>query len=595
MRTKQSDGTLTVKAVAGTYDVILAFDLAEEARDGCLGFSIERTDLDGGNQRRWLPNMLRFKCDSGTGLATTAGAPLQAFRWGDYTVKPGQRYRYRVVARSGSAADVVAAAAADAGGNADAIPGGVTVEVQTEDPANPDSSVFFNRGAAASEAYVAKFGQADPGDNQAALDWLSRGAKEAILNFLAEATGPDDGLHAVIYEFQKEELLNALGAAKARGVDVKVVYHARQKGAPAHAAVHQQKAATAPAQDSSAADDDDEDGGSSDHTRAKNEAAIKATGLDKALGADLHPRAANPQGGIMHDKYVVRLNKGVPQAVLTGSTNWTDGALYGQLNVVHIVTDAKVAATYEQSFQLLAGDPDAKDTKARNGVLTPVPKSADDIPVGVTPVFSPQSDLAMIELYADICKRAKLLFVSAPFLLHQDIIKVLEGPSNGALRYVMGDKEGSFGKKGAIGIMNGDPGRVGIAATVLKSKLNDFQGDLLEDKESYHHAGVHIHSKIILADPFSDDPILVGGSANFSNGSTTINDSNSLIVRGRPQISDIYATEFMRMFQHYWFRYRQDKNAQAGTSLSLDDTDGWLKPFFVDGSTDCRDRVAFVA
>ena len=79
MRVKQNDESLTVKAVAGTYDVLLAFDLAEEARAGCLGFSIERTDLSDGNKRRWLPNMLRFKSDTGTGPATTANAPLQAF------------------------------------------------------------------------------------------------------------------------------------------------------------------------------------------------------------------------------------------------------------------------------------------------------------------------------------------------------------------------------------------------------------------------------------------------------------------------------------------------------------------------------------
>jgi phosphatidylserine/phosphatidylglycerophosphate/cardiolipin synthase-like enzyme len=600
MRAKANDQSLTVKAVVGTYDAILAFDLAEGARDGCLGFSIERTDLDGGNKRRWLPNMLTFKSDAGTGSPTTARAPLQSFRWGDYTLKPGQRYRYRVVPRYGSAADILAAAA-DAGGNADAIPGGVTIEVQAEDPQQPESAVFFNRGAAASQAYVDKFGQADPGGNQAALDWLSRGAKEAILGFLA-AAGPGDALHAVIYEFQKEELLQGLVDAKARGVEVKAVYHARQKGAPQHAADHQERKSVAAAAGGTdktapagAADDDDEDGGSSDHTRDKNVAAIKAVGLDTALGADLHPRAANPQGAIMHDKYVVRLRSGVPEAVLTGSTNWTDGALYGQLNVVHIVTDPKVAATYEQSFELLAGDPDAKTSKAHNAVLTPVPKSVDDIPPGVTPVFSPQSNVDMIELYAKICQRAKLLFVSAPFLLHQDIRDVLTSPSDGALRYVMGDKEGSFGKKGAIDIMNGDPGRVGIAATVLKNPLNDFQGKLLEGKESYHHAGVHIHSKIILADPFGDDPILVGGSANFSNGSTTVNDSNSLIVRGQTAISDIYATEFMRMFQHYWFRYREDKHQEAGTALGLDETDGWLKPFFQDGSTACRDRVAFVS
>ena len=50
---------------------------------------------------------------------------------------------------------------------------------------------------------------------------------------------------------------------------------------------------------------------------------------------------------------------------------------------------------------------------------------------------------------------------------------------------------------------------------MLKSALHDFQGRLLEDEESFHHAGVHIHSKIIAVDPFGSDPILVTGSANY--------------------------------------------------------------------------------
>lgn len=585
MQVKASDGMLTVKAIAGTYNVLLAWDMPQAAMADCLGFSIERTD--GAGHKRWLPNMLRFPSDPSTSYATTATAPLQTFRWGDYTLTPGQSYTYRVIPRHGPPADIIAAAAP--------ITGGVAVTVTTADVKNPDTMVFFNRGAAASKAYVDKFGDADPGNNPAALTWLSRGLKEAILDFLASATGPDFGLHAVIYEFQKPELLDALVAARQRGVDVQVVYHARQKGPVEHGDDHQERVAHRAPTDTSALDDDDGDGqpASKDKTRDRNEAAISATKLDTALTpATLVARSAAPQNAIMHDKYVVRLHDGVPDAVLTGSTNWTDGALYGQLNVAHIVHDAAVAATYEGGFKMLQGNPAAPATKAENIRLTPVPKSVDAIPRGITPVFSPQSSLDMIDLYAAICARAKLLFVSAPFLLHEKIRKVIGGPSNGGLRYVLADKEGSFGKKGDLALMNGDPGRVGVAATMLGTALNDFQGKLLEGTESFHHAGVHVHTKIILADPFTDDAILVGGSANFSTGSSTLNDSNSLIVRGCPDVTDIYATEFMRMFEHYWFRFHE-KAAPRSSPLGLDPTTGWQKPFFDAADTHSRDRVMF--
>src|SRR5664279_4710091 len=64
---------------------------------------------------------------------SSARAPLQKFRWGDYTLDPGKRYRYRVIARYGSAAKII-----QDGKDAehrhvfDSIAGGVSVEIKTE-------------------------------------------------------------------------------------------------------------------------------------------------------------------------------------------------------------------------------------------------------------------------------------------------------------------------------------------------------------------------------------------------------------------------------------------------------------------------------
>jgi phosphatidylserine/phosphatidylglycerophosphate/cardiolipin synthase-like enzyme len=42
----------------------------------------------------------------------------------------------------------------------------------------------------------------------------------------------------------------------------------------------------------------------------------------------------------------------------------------------------------------------------------------------------------------------------------------------------------------------------------------------------------YIHSKFLLQDPLGADPIIVTGSANFSEASTIGNDENMLIIRG---------------------------------------------------------------
>lgn len=570
MRVKASKDGLTLRVIAGTNNALLALDLNDARRKDCLGFSIERTDLDTGD-RRWLPNMLRFPSDPNGENVTTARAPLQKFRWGDYTIEPGKRYRYRAIARFGAAEDVRReGVGAEKPGAFDEIAGGALVEIRAENSRNDHTAVFFNRGAAASEAYVRRFGDNNPSKIPDALVWLSRGLEEAILAFLAKAVDESFALHAAVYEFQKPNLLNGLMQAKNRGVDVQVVYHARDKG-------------------------------DKDTTREKNEAAIKAAKMDFAK-----PRKSNPQTAIMHNKFVVLLRKDAagaakPVAVWTGSTNWTEGGIYGQLNVGHAVYEEPVAAAYEAYFQLLRRDLDAASSKKELGTLTPVPAKLGDIPHGVTPIFSPQSSLQMIELYAQACSGAKMLLVSAPFALHPKIRDAIETPAADTLRFLMADKEGSFGKTGEIELMQRNPANKAAVATVLDKALNDFQGRLLEHTESFHHAGVHIHSKIIAADPFGADPILITGSANFSNNSTTVNDSNSLIFRGDTAIIDIYATEFFRMFEHYWFRYRraqqEEEAKKAGKELSamfsLKEDASWSDPFYVAGSQEMLDRQLF--
>ena len=129
-------------------------------------------------------------------------------------------------------------------------------------------------------------------------------------------------------------------------------------------------------------------------------------------------------------------------------------------------------------------------------------------------------------------------------------------------------------------------------ATTLSSPLHDFQNQLLAEREGFHHAGIHIHSKIILADPFGSEPVLVTGSANFSNNSTEVNDSNSLVVRGHTAVADIYATDFMRMFEHYHFRASVAKTPIT-KPLGLRSDDTWADKYYVKDSKEAHDRRLF--
>ncbi|HEX4498413.1 MAG TPA: phospholipase D-like domain-containing protein [Thermoanaerobaculia bacterium] len=583
MRVTATQNGLTLRVIAGTTNVILGIDLAESQRQGCLGFSIQRVDLGpaaapfAADQQKghWLPNLLRFPSDQDGSPITTERAPLQKFRWGDYTTESAHRYRYRVVPRYGAPGKLTPDLSGD---------DGVTLEVTTEDNQAPATSVFFNRAAAASEAFADHFPQITTedlllGDSplaQQARKWLSRGLEEALLAYLAKATDATFALHAVVYEFQKPNLLAGLHQALGRGAEVKVVYHHRQTkkgGAP----------------------------DPTDQTAGKNADAAHAAGLD-AVSVQ---RSADPQGAIMHNKFVVLLEKKgdtfVPQAVWTGSTNWTDGGIYGQLNVGHALYDPEIAATYEACFQLLHADPTAASQKKALAELTPVPS-----PLPATPrtwaLFSPQSNLDMIHLYAKICSDATCLMVCAPFELHAEIRKALLARPQGTLHYLLLDQKKSLGSTEEVDVQQGDPRNTISVATTLPSPLHDFQGKLLAGKESFLHAGIHIHSKIILADPFGPDPILVTGSANYSTNSTTTNDSNTLVLRGDTSVADIYATEFMRMFEHYHFRASEATALAAAKKagqpaalepLNLKESDAWTAPYYVAGSFEELDRRTF--
>src|SRR5439155_2931472 len=98
------------------------------------------------------------------------------------------------------------------------------------------------------------------------------------------------------------------------------------------------------------------------------------------------------------------------------------------------------------------------------------------------------------------------------------------------------------------------------------------------------------------------NPILITGSANFSVNSTIHNDSNSLLVRGNTAVADIYATEFMRMYEHYHFRASVAKAKEAAKKagkkpadrpISLREDDTWSAPSYVADSKEALDRRLF--
>ena len=98
-------------------------------------------------------------------------------------------------------------------------------------------------------------------------------------------------------------------------------------------------------------------------------------------------------------------------------------------------------------------------------------------------------------------------------------------------------------------------------------------------------AGVHVHSKVIVIDPFGENPVVMTGSHNLGFKASSKNDDNLVIIEGNAPLAAAYAVNIIATFQTYrWNSYveahRQDPKVWHG----LQDTDSWQEGYLQPGS-----------
>lgn len=541
MRTKEAKAELVVNAIAGTHVVILGFDLADGARKGCLGFAIQREDHTE-DERYWMSGMKTFKeTDPPLGPGEQISSrkhPLQTFQWSDYSAKPEHDYTYTVIPLYGRPTELTEGT-------------GLSLRIATEPEWGKRHSVFFNRGAVASQEYARRFQNRAPAPGEkgdAARRWLSRGLLEAFQTFIGRARGKDYGLYGAIYEFQWPEALQAIREASGTGAKVRIIYDAIPGGP-----VGQNEPAIAKAQ-------------------------IK--GLCK-------PRTV---GKIMHNKFVVLTKHDQPVAVWTGSTNLTENGIFGHSNCGHAIEDPAIAAGYLDYWKELRGDPDSDSEKAWMAEHNPAPP--DPWEDASTAIFSPRTGLSVLQWYAQVAGRPRApLFMTFAFGMHKYFQKVYE-QDDGVLRIALMEKEGN-----GRGLEQGrkDITRIRqlpnvVVAVGNRIRTNSFDRWVQERATATGgKMNVYwIHTKYMLVDPLGDDPIVVTGSANFSEASTNANNENMLVIRNDTRVTDIYLGEFMRMYSHHAFREAVARAQAEGEEEQwkpnyLAPDDGWQTDYFTPG------------
>ena len=532
-----------VKAYAGTNGVLLAMDVAEPRRKGLLGFAIKKQQ--GNKPWQFLFNSLTFPGKTHTFPqyhATPSDiAPLQKFRWADYAVNAGLTIHYQVSLVYGSA-------------DAPQLSESLEVTVTTDDGHPGNQSVNFNRAVAASQAFQRKFPELDAliSDKKrlpieawpdAPRQWLENGLLGRLLGFIERAIDGQWALDIAIYEYQLPVIVDAVNAAYKRGVKVRVLYHAQ------------------PGED----------------TTAMNEAS-----LEKLPAANKRGRVTH---SIFHNKFIVlsRLDAAglrEPEAVLCGSTNFTPNGIYRQANVIHVLDDHRVGASYLQMFEQVWSTP--KDVGATRQWITHHNPMDPTQPLFAG--FSPRSGEGDLHEFIDIINAAKkdLLFVTA-FSLPKKILDALLGqPHDDILRYGL--------QNSASEITGFHADRTAEFTTVALLNTG-LEGWLMESKEG-QKGNLLVHTKAIVTDFTSDSPTIISGSHNLSAAASGSNDENYLIIRGDTDLADRYGLELLRFYEHYRFRYFA-KKLELKEVHPLVAGDSWTDDYYVEGDLRQLSRLRF--
>lgn len=552
MRVRKSHRGLTVQAIAGTHVVLLAMDMRQELCAGHMGFAIHRTDHTE-DECYWLRGSKTFKltdpklADGST--YSTHDHPIQGFTWSDFTAKPGHSYTYRVEALSGPAQALTAFRS-------------VAIDVATETEQGGIHDVFFNRGAAASQEFSRRFGAGasleKAPDDDPRWAWLSRGALEAILAFIARASDARWALRVAAYEFRLPSVAQALRAAQKRGVDVRILYDGCNNPADNKGHVF---------------------------PRDDNRLTAKTAQL-QPLCTERVTRPDVKRPPIAHNKFILLLQDGDPVAVLTGSTNFSKGAVFGQSNVVHVVDHKTIAGDYLKCWNLLAAN---TDYRVLRSALTALNPPATGFPRrGTTCVFSPQSDRTALDWYAQLARETDGgLFMTFAFGMPAPFKEsYLKGKA--PLRYALMDKLLPSGTRKAnkaaadaemLAIRKRVENRIAVGNRIATNRFDRWVKETLTGLNTHVQ---YIHTKFMLLDPLGRHPVVITGSANFSEASTVANDENMLVIHGDRRVADIYLGEYMRLWNHYAFREWVAAGA-PGAPLEfkhLDVTDTWWKGYF---------------
>lgn len=537
---------------ANTDDALLLWT-SDGVDDRCRGFAIERRLRrgDAAPVTTWLDNYAPPpKTPAGLGqFQASSEWPFRRFTWTDHSVGAGDRVSYRV------------APVFDAGPH---ITSGsrwsrtITLGV----PRSAKCAAFFNRGFIISQFMSRYLDEHYPGRSRA----------QALKQFKADAANVEDRLRRFLSGELRSELLGLLDATRQNGghvyaalfelrdpelIDGLAALGSRAHIVLANGAVETGKdPATGDAVESSAeARKHDEN--------AEARQRLFAAGVD----VERDHRFVSP-GALAHNKFlVITDSRQRPKAAWTGSTNWTTTGLCTQLNNGLLVRDSGVAAAYLEQWRALraAGSGHPKALAAANATPSVVEGA-----VRASVHFTRVGKRVDLDALGELVRGARqgvffLMFIPGASGVLKDVRELQQARPNLLVRGVVsqlpkGRADERTGTTTTVSVtLVGAPNRRLDKTTTFdvvqpEGRAHPTAYWAAETTRAQFRASVGhsiIHSKCIVVDPFSDDPVVVTGSHNFSISASSKNDENVIVVRGDKRLAEAYMVNIQSAWRHY--------------------------------------------
>lgn len=541
--------TLSIRAIANADDCLVVWHAP--TLPGCLGFQLERESTHGGVPTiAVLDNRLGWAGDPSQPFEHQPSSrwPFRRYAWTDFQAPLGASLRYRVTPVFDQAGkNFVDTAQQSPWSNA-----------VTQSGDAGDCAVYFNRGVALSQFMARELkGDYSPAALRAFKDSLADTEnrlrkflggdilRELLSQLDAAISDTKRELYAALYELTDEQLIGKLEAL----------------GARAHVVLSNGSSKSAP---------DDE-----------NESARERL---KAAGVEVHDRMLYSKG-LGHNKFVVLTEAGVPIKVWTGSANWMRTGLCTQMNNALIVNDAAVAEAYLAQWQLLrdAGSDVPATLKQANSVAKN-PSANKEL------WFTATSQREDLDRVAEIVGEAKqsvqfLMFMPGTNGVLQSLLALRQAKPT-LFFYGVVNSLTQSGRNGTVELLSGDelkrfPYSViepeGIRDSLTSWAAEITRRDFVGNQQNPNIGHAIVHSKVIVVDAFTDHPIVISGSHNFSDSASRKNDENLIVIRDNPALAQKYVVNIVSVYEHY--RWRQFVNSRVAAGQPVGDAqprdDAW--------------------